>query len=91
MQENMQGRRMLTRKASHREQDERKVAIDRLVCAAVCRLPGEGAAQHVSCNVVPTLDETYTMIAARRPCEKTSVSAVSAASADTYIGNSPYE
>ena len=91
MQKSMQGQRVLTRKSSHGEQYERKVAIDRLVCAAVCRLPGEGAAKHVSRNVVPIPDETYTMIAARRPCEKTSVSAVSAASADTYIGNSPYE
>ena len=44
----MQGQRVLTRKSSHGEQYERKVAIDCLVCAAVCRLPGEGAAKHVN-------------------------------------------
>lgn len=62
--------RVRTRKASHGEQDERKVAIDRLVRTALCRLPSEGATGHVRRNAMPTSYETYTMTAARRPCKQ---------------------
>ena len=78
---------MRTRKASHGEQDESEIAIDRIVGAALCRLPGEGTGGHVRRNAMPAAHETYTMMAARRPCKVASMTAADTTPTETYVGN----